>query len=953
MKQSFFLAWAGLKGRKRSTALLLSTIVLAVAFLVVMGLIGSSSLYTMDNRKKDLYGEQKLVAWNLTKEQKEYFENSAVWDEIGKITVYGTVASVSGTVIGIGTMDAEAVRLGHIRLAEGRLAQAADEVVAEKGVYRYVGGEAYAVGDEIELEVMEFGEKAPRRKRFRVVGIMEDYSAVWRKAYAGQDGNVGAVVVSFWVGDMAVDFRDASVGDIAGDEGLGGGAAADMAGDEDLGGSVAADMANGLGSAADQTMGLTGNVAETWLLNSPSDSYHVLHENLPEKATLRFNYSVYPQIGYYGGMGEEALGTLQLSALIGGVFLACMAAVLLNGFLMSVERRKRQLSLLRCIGATKKQAQTCLLCEALILLAAGIPTGLVLGVLGSFGAVRGFSALGGTEIVYHFNAWVLAAAVFLCVLCVCLAVWLPAVRASKVAPVAGTRTVSFQRKAGRVAQSGAGLGPFGLMLISMKKEKGKTVLTAVTFALVMVSFHVMMMTDLVEYRSEEPYRRADAQLTAPEELGKAASGFGSVEFFAPEGEAEEGDLTGGGDYGENRAKTAAIPASVFSDFRNCADVAYQNASVLPMFYCRIPFSRYDSYLNGHFHFDYKMLGLQNWEIWGQYHYSFAEQMRCGYRGQEYLISPEITVFDDFLLEQFGAYVADGDVDTEAIRRGEEIILCMPDYDLVVREEGNGVQFQEQIVGKTADAFKDARRLTNTGWAAGDALTFTWAKRQGEGYVLYERTVKIGAVVKGAPQVEGAFGGIFSIAVGEDTLENLEVPYEIFKVYISFGEDADLAAAEADLGRMVAQGYPLAKWSVRTEEALAERQQRNLRLAVSGMITVCLFVMGFFGLVNTVSGRVYGRLHEIGLLRCIGMTKGQVYRMFVYEGCVFGCVAAGIGMAVSLVILGKYQENWWDTQMVGYMGMSCLGCVAVSVAVALWTVRAAMEKGVAEIVREEG
>ncbi len=904
MRQSFFLAWMGLKGRKRSTALLLSTIVLSAAFLAAMGLVGSSSLYTIDCRNKDLYGEQKLVAWNLTKEQKEYFENSAVWDEIGKITVYGTVASVSGTVIGIGTMDEEALRLGHIRLAEGRLPQAADEVVVEKGVYRYVGGEAYVVGDEITLEVMGFGEEMPGRKRFRVVGIMEDYSAVWRKAYAEPDGNVGAVTVSFLVGNIAADLRDISTKDI-------------------------------------------------WLLNSPSDSYHVLHDNLPQKAALRFNYSVYPQIGYYGGMGEAALGTVQLGVLIGGIFLVCMMAILLNGFLMSVNRRKRQLSLLRCIGATKKQAQTCLLCEALILLALGIPAGLVLGILGSFGAVKCFSVLGGTEIVYHFNVWVLVIAVFLCVLCVCLAVWLPAVRASKVAPVAGAGMVYFQRKAGNTKKNAAKLRTFDLMLISMQKEKGKTVLTALTLALVMVSFHVMMMTDIVEYQSEEAYRRADAQLTALEDLGGSAGAFGSGKsFVTQEAPAKEGDFTEEGDYGANPARAVAIPVSVFSDFRNLADVAYQNAVVLPMFYCRIPFSRYDSYLNGHFHFDYKMLGLRNWETWGQYNYSFEEQMLCGYSGQEYLVSPGVTVFDNFLLEQCKAYVTDGDVDVEAIRRGEEIILCMPDYDLIVREEGSGVQFEEQIAGGMSDALKDARRLTNTGWVAGDALTLTWAEWQGEAYILHERTVKIGAVVKGIPQVEGAFGGVFGIAVGEETLENLEVPYAISKVYVSFGENADIAAAEADLGRMVKRVYPLAELSVRTEEVAAGQQQRSLQLAVFGMITLCLFAMGFFGLVNTVSGRVHERMHEIGLLRCIGMTKGQVYRMFVYEGCVFGCVAAGIGMVVSLLVLGKYRVNWWDTQMVVYMGLSCLGCVVVSVLVVLWKVREVMQKGMVEIVRRE-
>ena len=115
-------------------------------------------------------------------------------------------------------------------------------------------------------------------------------------------------------------------------------------------------------------------------LNSPSESYAVLSGSLPEKVTLAYNYSVYPQISYYGGMSEAVLGTIGISALIGGMILVCMMVILLNGFLMSVDRRKRQLSLLRCIGATKKQAYSYLFCEAFLLLGMGIPTGILLGV---------------------------------------------------------------------------------------------------------------------------------------------------------------------------------------------------------------------------------------------------------------------------------------------------------------------------------------------------------------------------------------------------------------------------------------------------------------------------------------------------------------------------------------------------------------------------------------------
>ena len=241
MKQLFPLAWAGLKSRKRSTALLLSAIILSVTFLVVMGLIGSSSLYTIDRQHKDLYGEQKAVIWNLSDEQKAYFETSTVWDEIGKIKICGAVSSETGDFLGVGTMDEAARTLGHIRLTEGSWPQAPNEIVLERSVYKHIGNQPYAVGDMLTLEMAVAGQGTPQSFTFRVVGLMENYTAVWKNAYADNapEGTSYPPLVSFLL--------------------------------------------------AEQGAVPSGTAMETWLLNSPSESYAVLSGSLPEKVTLAYN----------------------------------------------------------------------------------------------------------------------------------------------------------------------------------------------------------------------------------------------------------------------------------------------------------------------------------------------------------------------------------------------------------------------------------------------------------------------------------------------------------------------------------------------------------------------------------------------------------------------------------------------------------------------------------------
>ena len=273
---------------------------------------------------------------------------------------------------------------------------------------------------------------------------------------------------------------------------------------------------------------------------------------------------------------------------------------------------------------------------------------------------------------------------------------------------------------------------------------------------------------------------------------------------------------------------------------------------------------------------------------------------------------------------------------------------MPDYYSIVVEEDNGIQLASRISNGKTEIPKNARLVTNTNWKAGDTITFTWPESQGDDYTLHDRTVKIGAIVKDAPQIEHGFGGIFCIAAGENTLDNLQVPYELTNLYVYFDKDADIAATEAYIEQKVSDSYPLTRLSTQTEVALAEQLKRRTYLSIYSMITFSLLVLGFLGLINTVSSRIHSRQHEIGLLRSIGMTKGQIYRMFVYEGALFGVLASLFGIAGSVWLLSKFQVGWTQTQMPIYMILSCNFCIVLAVCTVVIPIRTILKKNPTEI-----
>jgi putative ABC transport system permease protein len=59
------------------------------------------------------------------------------------------------------------------------------------------------------------------------------------------------------------------------------------------------------------------------------------------------------------------------------------------------------------------------------------------------------------------------------------------------------------------------------------------------------------------------------------------------------------------------------------------------------------------------------------------------------------------------------------------------------------------------------------------------------------------------------------------------------------------------------------------------------------------------VIGFFGIVNTLLISVMRRTREIGLLRAVGMTGGQVASMILIESLLIAVVGAVLGIALGL------------------------------------------------------
>ena len=219
---------------------------------------------------------------------------------------------------------------------------------------------------------------------------------------------------------------------------------------------------------------------------------------------------------------------------------------------------------------------------------------------------------------------------------------------------------------------------------------------------------------------------------------------------------------------------------------------------------------------------------------------------------------------------------------------------------------------------------------NTLLKAGDTLTFTWVNQDSDSkYTILKKNMRIGAIVSDTVNIEGAYRGVMSVAVGKDTLNNAKLPYQFSRQYVFFNETDDIEQSELNVKNLIADTYPYLSVKTKTELNLAEQQNRRTTLSIMSMLTVCLLSLGFVGLMNTVFHRVYDRTNEIGLLRCIGMTKNQTLRMFIYEGVGLGVISSVIGILLSVIILPKFSVDWINTATPIWLIMTCIVCILIS------------------------
>jgi putative ABC transport system permease protein len=181
------------------------------------------------------------------------------------------------------------------------------------------------------------------------------------------------------------------------------------------------------------------------------------------------------------------------------------------------------------------------------------------------------------------------------------------------------------------------------------------------------------------------------------------------------------------------------------------------------------------------------------------------------------------------------------------------------------------------------------------------------------------------------------------------------------------QDVFLVAANLELG--VEKEDVLARISKQlNDDGIAISDVRQLKydietglkrlLAVAGTVAWGALLVSSLGVANTVMAGVRARRYQLGVMRAIGVTRGELTRLVLGEAVVLGLAAAMLGTFAGLLmaINARQLQSWtigyvpplqiaWD---VIWMGVATV--IAVSVLAALWPARRAATEPVLKLLQ---
>ena len=571
-------------------------------------------------------------------------------------------------------------------------------------------------------------------------------------------------------------------------------------------------------------------------------------------------------------------------ALLCGVLLIAACAAVVNAFNTNLQARKKQIGLLRAVGATKGQIIKMYGTEVLVIALFCIPVSLLI----CFFAVRGLIAIMDSDYVFVPNLWVLLLCGVCGLACVMIAALIPLIAATRISPMQAIRNISTTRKmkTKHICTKKEFRLPKLLAARRTTFSKRRQVVVSIFLCIAIIgsgwafSYSAYQLEhfyqydfDYLLYASINNYSYNELNVRA-EQNGFTESDRQTV-LRLPYIESSAGQKT----------CNVNVHTDAFTDYLNMVlnDTIYDNID--------ITIGRANELTSE----NYRSLLWQNKsDTYTQYK---------AYTKSDYL-PVELSAVDSETLEQLAPYLDSGQIDTERIDAGEEVILIAP-AEIGFYAESNESSNTHYYLGR--DMNSDVRKNAHSYFAtaardssltAGKVLDLTFlfcnyppgedsaANTQDEVIDKIDQKTTIGAVLDEIPTKLQQIipGGNMVLLTSINGMANLagSIPYSQIDFTLNRPCDDEI---DSEVQSVLDEITSRVEGSDSTSNyAFTKLQQDNARNLLTIVLSIVILLFVFCGAIvnNTITSDIRENRRELGTLRAVGASAKELSQAYILQ-----------------------------------------------------------------------
>ncbi len=580
----------------------------------------------------------------------------------------------------------------------------------------------------------------------------------------------------------------------------------------------------------------------------------------------------------YSNAGIIMSSRFNQSAILIGVLLIAACAAIINAFNSNLQSRKKQIGMLRAVGATKGQIVKMYGVEALLIALLCVPVSL----LTAFFGVRILITALGSGFTFVPNLWVL----LLCGVCgmvfVLIAATVPLIAATRISPMQAIRNISATRKmkTKRIRTQKAFLLPKLLAARRTMFGKGRQVVVSIFLAIAIItsgyvsSYAVYMASHeektVYDYTLELQRVSADDTINVREDLNGFTESDRQAVLRSPYMESSAG----------YKSCNVNIHVDGFTDYLNMTAYHIYNDPVIEG--KTVTSENYKSVL---------------WQDADTTYTSYKPFMQ----GSDYLPT-RIIAADTETLEKLTPHLDNGAINTERINTGEEVIMLAPKEIGVYSDAGNYLSYESTSdrTDKTPAYIATAKRDSDL--KAGKELDLTFlftdyyesaeTDTTDETYDITNRHTTVGAVVSDLPNSINLYGRIYSycntnsivLLTSIDGLASLagDIPYS--EIYFKLNQPCT-EEIESSVQSILTEITMRVPYAIATSAyATAQDNQNEVLFLLSILLGAVILVLFFCGAIvnNTITADIRENRRELGMLRAVGASAKELSQAYIWQ-----------------------------------------------------------------------